>query len=189
MFLSGRWPSPRVGRGPEGRPGMKRPLGFLPCAEHCTSARASAICLSACQAVCLSSLAAVACLVRLQRCRLLSGLGDRVYASRVVVGGGTCCPSVHPSRPVPAFFPDTQVDGGSGLEEVERASPCGRRGSVRQGISAERASLLLTPTCLAPFQLSGLSQAWSAQLGGGSEPWPRLEWAPAPGCVLRDRAP
>lgn len=80
---------------------------------------------------------------------------------------------------MPAFFPDTQVEGGSGLEEVERASPRGRRGSVCQGISAEHASLLLTPTCLAQLQLSGLSQARSAQLGGGPEPWLRLEWAPA----------
>lgn len=79
--------------------------------------------------------------------------------------GGKCCPSVSPLRPVPVCLPSSQTPRWR--VALAWRTWRGRRGYVCQGISAERASPLLTPTRLGPAQLSGLSRARSAQVGVG----------------------
>lgn len=63
------------------------------------------------------------CLVRLQRCHLPSGLGEPCVHSPCRGRWGQVLPICEPLEAcacMPAFFPDTQVEGGSGLEDVER---------------------------------------------------------------------
>lgn len=122
VFFSSCWPSPSVGMGPEGRPGIKWPLDVLPTLSPALwPGLVLSVCLSGRPSVC-SFWRLWLCLARLQWCSLKLGLHKPWHTHPLSwLIGGKCCPSVSPSGPVPALFTDTQVESVFGLEEVERA--------------------------------------------------------------------